>query len=232
MRQFRCRFTVCGLAVLMFLAVAWASVPAGDAAIDAGDYRAAVDAYKAAYEANRAIEALYKLARAQVYLAEVSEGETAEQLYEEAVTHARQATEMAPELAEAHFEVARAVGRLAQFQGVLEALNLAAEVEEALSVTLELNPNHGGAYHALAMWHLEVPWIAGGRRAQVKPLFEKALSAEPGVIAHRVGYAEALLRLEESDLAREQLEAALAMTPATVRDEADLAEAQELLSGL
>jgi hypothetical protein len=77
---------------------------------------------------------------------------------------AARATDLAPEEPDAHFEVARALGRLAQYRGVLQSLNLAARVERALERTLELDPEHAGAWHARGLFHHDVPWIAGGRR--------------------------------------------------------------------
>ena len=221
------------LLIVSLMTLAFASVPEGDAAVDTGDYVTAISAYEAAYAADaNDVEALYKLARAKVYQAGTLEGDEAEALYEEAVNLAREAVTLAPDDAETHFEVARAVGRLAQFRGVLDAINLAAEVKDALERTIELNPEHGGAYHALALWNLEVPWIAGGRTGEVKPLFDQALAVEPDVITHYVDYGEALIRLDEPEAARGMLEQALTLTPSTVREEADFAKGQELLAGL
>lgn len=209
-----------------------ASVPAGDAAIDVGDYETAISEYTSAYEQNGSVEALYKLAKAKTYLAGTLEEDAAETLYEEAADHARAAIEAAPENAETHFELARAIGRLAQFKGILESLNMADEVRSELERTIELDSSHGGAYHALALWHLEVPWIAGGRAGQVRPLFDQAIAAEPDAITHYVDYGEALIRLDDKEAARTQLDAALAMSASTLREEADLDKARELLASL
>lgn len=221
------------LAVVALLGWGFASVTAGDRAIDAADYETAIAEYEDAYnQDNSNIEALYKLAQAKTYLAETLAGDEAANLYSEAAEHARKAAAAAPDSAAAHFEVARAVGRLAQFRGVLESINLAGEVKTELERTLELDPNHGGAYHALALWNLEVPWIAGGRTGQVAPLFDKAIAAEPDSITHRVDYAEALIKLDNPEAAREQLTVALSLTPQNPRDEADLAKARELQTSL
>lgn len=231
MKRMMTAWLLTGLATL--LSLSFASLGAGDRATDEGDYRSAITAYEAALAENaESAEALYKLARAKTYLAESLSGDEAEALYEAAATHARAATDLAPDDPEAHMEVARALGRLAQFQGVLESLNLAAEVHDELERVLELDPEHGGALHALALWNLEVPWIAGGRSAQVRPLFDRAIAAEPDIIAHYLDYAEALVRLEDAAAARAQLEKAVTLEPQDVREEENLREAQEMLSGL
>ena len=218
---------------ILVASFAFATVADGDRAVDAGDYRTAIAEYQAAYEQrNSNVAALYKLARAKTYLAETLEGAEAEALYEEAAAHARAAIEAAPDDPEAHMELARSVGRLAQFKGVLQSLGLANEVKAELERALELDPEHGGAYHALALWNLEVPWVAGGRSGEVRPLFEQAIAAEPNAITHYVAYGETLIQLGDEAAARVQLEKALTLPAKNVRDEADLAKARELLAGL
>ena len=221
------------LILCLWLSLAFATVADGDRAMLQGDYERAMSEYQAAYEQRSSnVEALYKLAKAKTYLAETLTGSEAEALYEQAAEHAQSAIAADPNEAEAHFERARALGRLAQFKGVIQSLELAGEVREELEQTLNLNPEHGGAYHALALWHLEVPWIAGGRAGQIRPLFEKAIAAEPDELTHLVNYGQALIALDDKEAARVQLERALELTPNGVRDERDLDEARELLSGL
>lgn len=221
------------LGLLLLLSWSFATVADGDRAFDAGDYETAIAEYQAAYELrNSNIEALYKLAKAETHLAETLTGDAAEALYQQAADHARAAIAAAPDEAEAHMELARALGRLAQFKGVLQSLNLAGEVKHELERALELNPNHGGAYHALALWNLEVPWVAGGRSGQVRPLFEKSIEVEPDSITHYVDYGEALIRLGDKAAAKVQLDKALALSAKTFGDEEDQAKARDLLSGL
>ena len=70
-------------------------------------------------------------------------------------------------------------GRLAQYRGVLESLNLATLMKGELDYILERDPEHDGALHALALWHLNVPWVFGGRTDKVRGLFEQADSGSP-----------------------------------------------------
>lgn len=215
------------------LGLVFATVADGDRAIVDGDYERAVSEYAAAYQQRSSnVEALYKLAKAETYLAETLIGDAAEALYEQAAEHARTAVAADPNEPEAHFELARALGRLAQFKGVVQSLELAGDVKDALEETINLNPEHGGAYHALALWHLEVPWIAGGRAGQIRPLFEQAIAAEPNELTHVVGYGKALLALDDAEAAKLQLGRSLELSPKSARDEKDLEEARALLSGL
>jgi Tfp pilus assembly protein PilF len=124
------------------------------------------------------------------------------------------------------------LGRLAQFRGVLQSLNLAARVATALERTLELDPNHAGAWHALGVFHHEVPWIAGGRSALVVSSFERAIAIEPHGLTHRVEFARVLLERDEPDAAREHLDVALTLPVNTYFDRQDRAAAEALLSEL
>lgn len=221
------------LALLALLGLAQASVPAGDRLVDQGDFRGAMAQYQRVLDRDPDdAHALARLARAETYYAATLEGRAAAEIYEQAAQHARAAVAADPDNLEAHFELARSLGRLAEFKGVLQSLGLASEMQDELELVLERDPRHGGALHALALWNLNVPWIAGGRRGRVKPLFERAIEAEPDVITHRVDYGEALIELGDRAGARAQLEAALALPARTHLDRQHQQTARSLLAGL
>jgi len=154
---------------------------------------------------------------------------------------AREAAERAiaedPKNPEAYFELARALGRLAQYRGVLESLSLAQAVRENLERALELRPDYASALVALAVWNLElakkgVGWLYGASTKRVLPLFERALELEPQGIIHRYEYARALLRLGRKEEAKRELRALLTLPPKDARDRYVLEEAQNLLEEL
>jgi len=223
----------CGL---LFVATATAQVAAGDRLVDEGRFEEAVAAYETALAANAEdARAHTQLARAAVYLADALPAEAEadkEAWFARAAEAAERAVELAPEDPDAHFEVARALGRLAQFRGVLQSLSLAARVSRALDATLELDPEHAAAWHARALFHAEVPWIAGGRSGQIVPSFERAIASEPDVITHRLELARVYLDRDEPALAREQLELAVTFAAPTYLDRLDLDAARELLASL
>jgi tetratricopeptide (TPR) repeat protein len=219
------------LLLICLLTLVHATTADGDRALDAGDYQEAINQFQAAVE-QRAdnVEALYKLARAKVYLAETFTGAEAEALYSQAADHARAAVALAPNDPNTHMELARAVGRLAQFKGVLQSLNLAAEVKSELEKALAIDANFAPALHALALWNLNVPWLAGGRSAQVRPLFDQSIAAEPEEIVHYSDYGEALIELGDKEAAKVQLEKALALTAVTAQDVKNQEKAKALLA--
>ncbi len=221
------------LFVLGVVSFVFATTADGDRALDAGDYQEAINQFQAAVE-QRAdnVEALYKLARAKVYLAETLTGAEAEALYAQAADHARAAVALDPNDPNTHMELARAIGRLAQFKGVLQSLNLAAEVKSELEKALAIDPNFGAALHALALWNLNVPWIAGGRSAEVRPLFEQSIAAEPEEIVHYSDFGEALIQLGDNEAAKVHLEKALALPAVTAQDMKNQEKANMLLAQL
>lgn len=203
----------------------------GDRLFDEGDYSGAAAVYQEVYDAEGDGVALYKLANAHVYAARTAEGDQVEALYDVAVTAAREAVELVPDDLEAHMALVRAWGRLAQYRGVLESLNLATLMKKELDLILEREPNHDGALHALALWHLNVPWVFGGRSDQTRALFDQAIAAQPTVL-HHLEYGEALITLGDPAAARAQFEAALELPARTAADRFEQAWAQELLGTL
>ncbi|MFN8508977.1 MAG: hypothetical protein U0Z75_00140 [Deinococcaceae bacterium] len=154
--------------------------------------------------------------------------------YEKAEQYARKAIELDPKNAEAHMELARALGRLAQFRGVLQSLGLASEVRSELELAIRLDPKMAAPYVALALWHAEVPMVAGGRNSEVEPNIQKALALEPGVIIHRLEYANALMKVSQRNRKKAigQLEIAVKLTPRDYWDKIDLENAKKMLASM
>lgn len=205
------------------------TIEAGDALFDQGDYAGAAGVYQRIFDETDDGVALYKLANAKVYAAGQTEGDTTEALYDAAVTAAKEAVELVPDDLEAHMALVRAWGRLAQYRGVLESLNIATLMKEEIDLILERDPNHDGALHALALWHLNVPWVFGGRSDKTRGLFEQAIAVNPTVL-HHLEYGESLLTLGDPAAAKAQLEAALALPAPTAADRDEQAKAQAVLT--
>ncbi|MEX2501799.1 MAG: TRAP transporter TatT component family protein [Trueperaceae bacterium] len=219
-----------------FAPVAFAQSADAQTAVDEGRFADAVERYERLLDADPDdVAILTLLARTQVYWADDlpdADEDVKRDLYDAAVEHAERATELAPDDPDAVFEVARSLGRTAQYRGVFQSLNLAGWVSDALERTLELDPDHASAWHALALYHHEVPWIAGGRAGEIDPAFERAIELEPNVIFHRVSYAEVLLDRDRPEEAAAQLEAALALEPTTYLERREHEEARALHDAL
>ncbi|HGY08579.1 MAG TPA: hypothetical protein ENK37_00775 [Oceanithermus profundus] len=164
-------------------------------------------------------------------------GKEKEAWFSKAEAAAKKAIAADPGYPEGYFELARAQGRLSQYRGILASLNLASSVRDNLKKALELDPKHDSALVALALWNLElaqkgVGWMYGASIKRVEPLFQKAIALNPTVIAHRLEYGGALIRLKKPDAARVQLQKALELPARTWVDRADQAKARALLENL
>jgi len=218
------------------LGAALGNVDAGLRLIDQGDFQGAIRAFEDAVTSDdRDARAHYLLARAAVYAAGAlpdDDDEGREALFQRAADAAQRATRLAPDDPAAHFEVARALGRLAQYRGVLQSLNLASRVSNELDRTLELDPEHAGAWHARGLFHHDVPWIAGGRGGLVVPSFERAIAIEPDEITHRLAFARVLVDRGDEARALEHLRVAVTLRASSYLDRQDLEAARALLAEL
>ncbi len=198
----------------------------------AGEFQAA---YRQALDAGQYVLA----ARAASFYAmyQAQDRATKEAWFARAEKAAREAIRQNPNDPEGYFELARALGRLAQYRGILQSLSLASAVRDNLNKALALKPDYAGAMVALALWNLElaqkgVGWLYGARIGRVVPLFEKAIRLEPEEIIHRVEYASALARMGKKQAALAQLNVALGLAPKDARDRYEQERAQRLLDRL
>lgn len=208
------------------------------ALVDAGRFQ---EAYEAGLKLGTP-EALTLAAKgASFYALYQAKPEEKRTWFERAEKAASQAIAKAPDYPEGYFERARALGRLAQYKGILEALaqGLAPRIRSDLEKTLKLDPNHAGAMVALALWHFELVqkgWLVaatqGADGAQVEPLMKKAIALEPEAIIHRVEYAKVLAAWGKKEEARKQLETALALPAKTAADRYDQERARQELAKL
>ena len=86
-----------------------------------------------------------------------------EALFQRAVGLARQAVRADPGNAEAHLQLARAIGRHAQAIGAFEAANrgYAGQIREATETALQLNSEMAAAHLSLGLWHAEIVGAVG-----------------------------------------------------------------------
>src|SRR5918992_3915967 len=107
-------------------------------------------------------DALWKASRSLADLAEYEpdKGKRAD-MYRRAERLARRAVQVNPEEAEAHFHLARAVGRVALSHGPKDRVKYGKEVREIALEALRLDPDHPGALHVMGMWHAEVRRLPG-----------------------------------------------------------------------
>ncbi|MCA0376960.1 MAG: hypothetical protein LCH84_15020 [Gemmatimonadetes bacterium] len=138
----------------------------------------------------RAVPALVGAARELVDLGEFdTSADRRTTRFRRAVEYARRAVAVQPGLADAHFHLARALGRTALNLGARERVKYAVEVRDAAQQALTLEPRHAGALHVIGVWHAEVMRLNGFERA-----FARAFLG--GAVFASASWAEALRHLE------------------------------------
>jgi hypothetical protein len=125
--------------------------------------------------------------------------------------------------AEAHFQLARALGRTALSVGVRDRIKYATEVREEALAALRIQPQHAGALHVMGAWNAEVMRLNTVSRLIAKRLLggnvfdeaswdnaqrflEQAVAADPNRIVHRLDLGEVYADRHETARAIEQLE--------------------------
>lgn len=220
------------------LSLALAQAPQVEALVDAGRFQ---EAYEMGLKLSTP-EALALAAKGASFYA-MYQAKDAEKRawFERAEKAASQAIAKDPDYPEGYFERARALGRLSQYKGILEALaeGLAPRIRSDLERTLKLKPDHAGAMVALALWHFELVqkgWLVaatqGADGGKVEPLMRRAIELEPEGIIHRVEYARVLAAWGKKEEARKQLEVALSLPAKTAADRYDQERARQELAKL
>lgn len=224
----------------------------GDTAQTAFDPGAALKLYEAAIaEDSLNAEALRKASRSAVDLGE-SETDAArrKELYRLGESYARRSVKIDPGNAEAHFDLARALGRTALTMGVRDRVRYANEIREQALEALKIDANHPGALHVLGMWNAEIMRLNGFERFFARNFLggkifgqaswkeavsnlERAVEVDPERLVHRVDLAEIYADIGEKAKAREQFERVVNATTRTdVNDPRYKAQAEAALKRL
>jgi tetratricopeptide (TPR) repeat protein len=226
------------LSVVAIAALAVASPCAAQAHQSAADHVALGDREHAAlngvtalkhYEAALAVDSTYfdallKAASESVEIGRFDPNEAERTaLYKRAEQYARRAVAERPNSADAHFELAKAIGRNALTMGTRDRVKYAGVVHDEAMAALRIDPKHGGANHVMGLWNAEVMRLNGISRFMAKNLLggkvfgeaswdnalkymEAAVASQPNMITHRVDLAEIYIDRDMKDKAREQLE--------------------------
>jgi len=215
----------------------------GDSLYAINDYAISIDAYQAALgEDSLSAEANWKLARSLNLQAELEPKDKQLALYEKAALVSQRCIQRDSLIAEGHFQLARAQGRVALFKGVFKSASLAKQVKREADQTLALDPKHDGAYHILGRWNREVAQkpkflrsaIGLGEADKKNGLecFKKAIELSPEYINHHLEYGISLMDVNKKDEARSEFEACLKLPALRPLDLKYQNEAKEYLARL
>ena len=186
---------------------------------------AALVHYEAAIAADSSNgEALGKASRAAVDVGEQTTDATARtELYRKGEQYARRAIAASPNDPEAHFHLARALGRRALTLGVRDRVRYANDIRAQALLALKLDPNHPGALHVLGVWNAEVMRLNGFERFFARNVLggktfgeanwkdavsylERAVAIDPDRLAHHLDLGKIYLDVDDKAKARAQFE--------------------------
>lgn len=192
--------------------------------------------------------ALWKASRELVDLGEAEKSaDRSRQLYERAARYARRAVRVNERDAEAHFQLARAIGRTALSVSPKERLAYALDVRTEAERALALDPRHAGALHILGVWHAEVMRLNGVTKFLAKTfmgakvldsasweeatrMLEQAVALEPQRLVHRLDLARIYRDSGRPNDARTAYKAALSASLIDANDDLYKLEAERELA--
>jgi tetratricopeptide (TPR) repeat protein len=192
----------------------------GDSIYETNDYPGSIAAYKNALAIDSlSAEANWKMARSLNLQAELQPKDKQLALNEQAAIVSQRCIDKDSLIAEGHFQLARAQGRVALFKGVFKSASLAKQVKREADKTLVLDPKHDGAYHILGRWNREVAQKPKFLRSAIGlgeadkkigiECFQKAIELNPSYINHHLEYGISLLDMDQKDKAKAEFEQCL-----------------------
>ncbi len=226
-------------------------IAAGDRESAARHPVLALDHYERALQLEpRNYDALCKASREAADLgeADANAGQRAS-LYARANDYAKRAIAVKPNDAEAHFHLARALGRVALTLGPKERVKYAGEIRTQALRAIELQPTHAGALHVMGVWNAEVMRLSTFQRlfakaflggaifgsaswAEAVRYMQEAADVEPNRLVHRLDLARALRDSGRTADARLAYQAAIKAPDTDATDEANRRVAQAELNAL
>lgn len=153
----------------------------------------------------------------------------------EALSYSLRATELAPNLSDAHLAVAICYGRLLDFMPAREKVEYSRKVKVHTEKAIELDPDSDYAWHMLGRWHRAVantnPFLKGFVKVVYGGLpaasiddaadsLERASSLRPDRVSHHVELGLTYLDLDRTADAKKSIERGLAL-PNSERDDPD-----------
>ncbi|NIR53179.1 hypothetical protein GWO43_31445 [candidate division KSB1 bacterium] len=210
------------------------------------DHQKALEEYKKAFDADTSnCTALWKIAEAYVNLGEEADEKVKRQYFYLAERWAQKAVALCPHTANAHFMLAVATGRVALYEGGKAKIERSKEVKTLAEKTLELDPDHHGAYHVLGRWHFELASLSWFLKTAAKIIYggvppgasyekavanlKKAIEISPQWINHHKQLGLVYMKMAKWDRARKEFQRVLELPVADHQDEAHKEDCRKLL---
>jgi len=232
LRGFKAWGNIAGLSILLLLntgsrprgQTAEDFIKAGDSLYSLNNYNESIERYRSAclLDSN-SFEAFWKLGRSLNLKGETAEKDSQLVIFEESRDAETRALALNEGDADAHFQLARALGKIALFKGVFKSASLAKQVRKECLRALEIDSLHDGAWHVLGRWHREVSkkpkilripmGLGAASKDDALAFMQKALEINPKIPEMHNSIALALLGLGKQKEAIEELKKDIQISP-------------------
>jgi len=160
---------------------------------------------------------------------------------------AKRALEMDDTRAESHKWFGILIGRVGELEGTKQKIINSYDVKKHTLKAIELDPDDDGNFHVMGRWHFALSELSWAKRKIASLIYEKPPKASfeeaaeffkqasemaPDEIRHHVWLGKTYMELDNKDAAKDELNAALAITAENDSDRILQKEAQELLADL
>ncbi|MEX2403671.1 MAG: hypothetical protein WD625_06025 [Balneolales bacterium] len=166
--------------------------------------------------------------------------------YKLAESYAERALEHHPDKDESHYVYSIALGRIADKSSARNRVKAAKAIKEHGEKALELNPEHAGAWHLLAVWHHNAANLNFAERTAVRLLgglpdasnekaeeaFNKAIALDDETIIFYRDFARFYDEVGKKQKAEQMLNKVVTLEPKVEGDEKILEESREMLSSI
>ncbi len=213
----------------------------GDSLYELYDYEGSIERYRAAclLDSN-SFEAFCKLGRSLNLKGETAKKDSQLAIFEEARDVENHALSLDENHADAHFQLARALGKIALFKGIFKSASLAKQVRDECRRALKIDSLHDGAWHILGRWHREVGkkpkilripmGLGAANKKDALAFMQKALEINPENINHRLEMGNTYRRFKNHDLARSEYRKCLELAAEGPLDKKYQGEAKKSLA--
>lgn len=193
-----------------------------DSLYDTFDYESSIYFYKKACELDSSnYEYFLKLSRSLNLFGELVTKDSQQVIFEQARDAALHSIGLNNDNADTHFQLARALGKIALFKGVFKSVSLAKKVREECLKTLALDSLHDGAWHILGRWHREVSkkpkiirapmGLGAANKKKAVSFLQKAIEIDPNNVNHRLEMGITFLKYGNKNKAKDEFEKCLSI---------------------
>jgi tetratricopeptide (TPR) repeat protein len=158
----------------------------------------------------------WRQARAQYSLAKKA-SESKSKYYDLCIFHSSRAIELKPSSAISYFYRGLCLGKQSEMMGVWASLGIIQPFEDDMKRSVELDPkvNHAGPHRALGKFYQELPFFLGGDSDKSVFHLKEAVRLAPDYAENHLGLAQALVKKNNSNEARESIHKLMQLTDNT-----------------